>query len=257
MSHEGRIPKVERQKELIYELRLENKKLKDLNEGLKNRLSDVSHTSRSNKELLIEMSDKFNAQLIVNHKLIAKKTEQYENMSKQKDEIIHKLRENFDLHMNALKFTWKRCGRCEYKTELWKDGLDKLRIHSQVAGKNSQNTRTAADSKTIKDNFFSIYGSDESKFDVSGTKGINEDLDEEKDNNDTTLKTFRIIVNDTSEAKNPLDKWGYEDNDGTVIVYDVSPAKLWFTSENDEGMSILSLTSNHYLSLNDPISFWV
>jgi hypothetical protein len=105
VSHEGRIPKVERQKELIYELRLENKKLKDLNEGLKNRLSDVSHTSRSNKELLIEMSDKFNAQLIVNHKLIAKKTEQYENMSKQKDEIIHKLRENFDLHMNALKFT--------------------------------------------------------------------------------------------------------------------------------------------------------
>jgi hypothetical protein len=71
-NEEVKKSKLSKQTDLIYDLRLENSQLKEKNDSFKNRLSDLTQALKSNKELLIEMSDKFNSQLTINHKNLNK-----------------------------------------------------------------------------------------------------------------------------------------------------------------------------------------
>ena len=183
-----------------------------------NRLADLSQALKSNKELLIEMSDKFNVQLAINQKTLAKKAEKIERISKEKDEIIEKLRSNFAMHMNALKFTCQKCGSCQFKTELWKDGLDKTRFNTNAHLQDSEgnNKLTSVGSKILQSHFESfcdIFGSNKKDISPIGKESSQPQYDE----NDTSLKTFRVIIKETPDEKDQFYFADEFDKDGSVV----------------------------------------
>lgn len=228
-TDDKKIIKLKKQKDLIYDLRLENSKLKEENEKMKNQISDLSTALKSNKDLLIEMSDKFNAQLAINHKNLEKKIEQIRQIGREKDEIIEKLRSNFAMHMNALIFTCEKCGSSQFKTEIWKEGLDKTRFTSKVAG--SDNAPSAIyGSNALKNHFESFWqwvgSSQKEKKDKS-------EIEEESEAN-KSLRTFRLVMTDSPNKNVPQSCLDQYEHDGSVIVRDVSPMQLRFTSENNE-----------------------
>lgn len=239
-QEELKLSKIQKQKEIIYQLKIENQKIKEQNEVLKGRLYDVSEALKSNKELLLEMSDKFNAQLALNHKNLSKKTEQLKEITKEKDDIIQKLRSNFALHMEALKFTCRICGSSQFKTEVWKDCLDKTRLMSDTNIKDSEGQGTTDwGSKTLQnhiDSFCEWIGS------------ARKEHPPEEDP-DTSLKTFRVVINDNVPDKSQLDWLDKSANDLSVIVHNWSPAKLQFHAgdEDDADKGMCYFSTNYIL----------
>jgi len=55
-----RISKISPTRNLIYDLKVENKQLRDENKSLNDRLSDLSQTLQTNKEMLTNIADKMN-----------------------------------------------------------------------------------------------------------------------------------------------------------------------------------------------------
>ena len=68
------------------------------------------------------------------------------------------------------------------------------------------------------------------------------DINDSGEKFDTSLKTFRIIYKDTPTEGNITNTI---QQDSSVIVHDISPAKFRFTSENDdEGNKLIWFTYN-------------
>lgn len=141
------------------------------------------------------------------------------------------------MHMSALKFTCEVWGSSEFKTELWKDGID---AHKLTDNKDSEGFKsTLYGSKTLRNHFESFWD-----WFGSAKKDINQIEESEKvehDENNVSLKTFRIVVNQTPDQNTPIGTLEDYGNDGSVIVHDFTPSKLRFTSEN-EGILLLFLT---------------
>lgn len=93
-----KIAKIDPSKNLIYDLKVENKLLKEENLRLKERLSDMSQTLKMNKMMLQDVIDKTTAEANT-------KAEQFRLEREHKDKVIEDLRANFQAHMNALIFT--------------------------------------------------------------------------------------------------------------------------------------------------------
>lgn len=136
------------------------------------------------------------------------------------------------MHMSALKFTWEVWGSSEFKTELWRDGIDK---HKLSDNKDSEGFKsTLYGSKTLRNHFESFWD-----WFGSAKKDIIQIEEQEKGEHDVSLKTFRIIVNQTPDQNTPIGTFEDFGNDGSVIVHDFTPSKLRLTSEN-EGMLLIS-----------------
>jgi hypothetical protein len=76
----------------------------------------------------------------------------------------------------------------------------------------------------------------------SGKKDLIEIEEQDKDLHDTSLKTFRIMEDLKPDRKVPTSTLDEFANDGTVIIYDLTPSKLRFTSENEGKFSIIKYT---------------
>lgn len=210
-------------------------KLKTSTEEYKNRVADLSQALKSNKEMIwnvIEMSEKLKSQLVSTQKSLNIKTQQLERMGKEKDEIIEKLRSNFAMHMNALKFTCQTWGSWQFKTEVWKDGLDKTRFNTNAHLQDSEGNKfTSAGSKILQSHFESfcdMFGSN--KKEVSPIDKQDSCPDEV---NDTSLKTYRVIVKETHDDKDQFNFVDALEQDGSVLINDFSPTKIQYTSENE------------------------
>ena len=74
------------------------------------------------------------------------------------------------------------------------------------------------------------------------------DINDSGEKFDTSLKTFRIIYKDTPTEGNITNTI---QQDSSVIVHDISPAKFRFTSENDEeGNKLIWFTYNKYSNID-------
>lgn len=130
----------------------------------------------------------------------------------------------------------------EFKTEPWKDCLDKTKFVSGSENKRSgEQTDTNYGSKTLGshfDNFWELIENLRNE-EIKDNKDNNkENIDNEFVENEElimSLNTYRIIWKETpSGQKHKEGLMNDIEEEGSVIIYDVSPSHLFFTSENDE-----------------------
>ncbi|CAI2371129.1 unnamed protein product [Moneuplotes crassus] len=219
---------------LIYDLKVENKKLREQNESLQERLSDMFQTLQMNKQMLKDVIDKSNID-------IKNKTDQFIKECEQKDKVIEDLRTNFIDHMNALVFICTRCGHKQYKTEMGKTGLDKTRFQTNTNFEDSKGAISSVHGSQGAQNHFETFlnwtASGKAPKEVTVSKA-NDEIKENQEgevSEDNSPKTFRMVVSDTPEGYGNDKSTPIEDIcNGSVVIKDVTPSKLEFKSDLEE-----------------------